>query len=169
MAHTQLPAFNMDKSETDCCPRFDPAGWDGEEFKFKDRLFVRAATRSFLHIPLNIKSVIANTFSKIEAADAAPQDEYLMLSSDLSPWRSELYFAVTRDVPDTEMVKLSGTFLAKVFEGGYQNMGRWSRELNRFVESQGKQIKKCFFFYTTCPKCAKVYGKNYVVGLPQVA
>ena len=92
-----------------------------------------------------------------------------MLSSDLSPWRSELYFAVKKDVPEAETVKLSGTFLAKVFEGGFQNMGRWSKELQELVESRGKQIQKCFFFYTTCPKCAKVYGKNYVVGFPQIA
>ena len=25
-----------------------------------------------------------------------------------------------------------------------------------------------WFFYTTCPKCAKAYGKNYVVGLVQL-
>ena len=32
MVHTSLPTFNMDISETGCCPRFDPTGWDGEEF-----------------------------------------------------------------------------------------------------------------------------------------
>jgi hypothetical protein len=25
-----------------------------------------------------------------------------------------------------------------------------------------------YFFYTTCPKCAKKYGKNYVVILAQI-
>jgi len=25
-----------------------------------------------------------------------------------------------------------------------------------------------YFFYTTCPKCAKKYGKNYVVILAEV-
>ena len=25
-----------------------------------------------------------------------------------------------------------------------------------------------YFFYTTCPRCAKHYGKNYVVGVAKV-
>jgi len=25
-----------------------------------------------------------------------------------------------------------------------------------------------YFFYTTCPTCAKHYGKNYVVGVAKV-
>ncbi|MHC4509420.1 MAG: hydrolase [Planctomycetota bacterium] len=25
-----------------------------------------------------------------------------------------------------------------------------------------------YFFYTTCPKCAKVYGKNYTVLLAKI-
>jgi hypothetical protein len=25
-----------------------------------------------------------------------------------------------------------------------------------------------YFFYTTCPKCAEVYGKNYVVGVVEI-
>jgi hypothetical protein len=26
-----------------------------------------------------------------------------------------------------------------------------------------KEIEKIYFYYTTCPKCAKLYGKNYTV------
>ena len=32
-----------------------------------------------------------------------------------------------------------------------------------FVKSQGKELKELFTFCMTCPKCAKKYGKNYVV------
>ena len=27
---------------------------------------------------------------------------------------------------------------------------------------------RVFFWYTTCPKCAKAYGENYVVGLAEI-
>ena len=81
-----LPKMNMDKSETGCCPRFDPAPWDGAEFDFHDRPFVRATTINFLHVPLNIGSMIKRTWGKIEKAGAAPSDEFLMLSTDPSPW-----------------------------------------------------------------------------------
>jgi hypothetical protein len=37
-----------------------------------------------------------------------------------------------------------------------------------YVRSKGKEIKKMYFWYTTCPKCAKVYGKNYTVILAMV-
>lgn len=168
MVHTSLPKFNMDTSETDCCPRFDPTGWGGEEFEFVDRLFVRSTTVSILYIPLNMGSVIRKTFAKIEKAEATPVDKYFILSHDLSPWRAEHYFAVTKNVPGAELVKLSGSFLSKVFEGPFKDVGKWVKELAQFVDSRGKQIRKCYFFYTTCPKCAKHYGKNYVVGFPEI-
>jgi hypothetical protein len=40
--------------------------------------------------------------------------------------------------------------------------------MKAYVEAQGKELKKMYFYYTTCPKCAKEYGKNYVVILAQV-
>lgn len=58
--------------------------------------------------------------------------------------------------------------MTKVFEGPYKDMGKWIRDMNSFVASKGKTAKKMFFYYTTCPKCAKVYGKNYVVILSEV-
>jgi hypothetical protein len=36
------------------------------------------------------------------------------------------------------------------------------------VASKQKAMQKLYFFYTTCPKCAKAYGKNYVVLLAQI-
>lgn len=168
MVQTSLPKFNMDKSETGCCPRFDPTGWDGEEFELVERPFVRATTVSLLYIPLNMGSVFKKTFANIEEAGATPTHEYFMLSHDPSPWRGEHYLAVTKNVPGAEMVKLSGHFLGKVFEGPFKDAGKWAKELTRFVDSRGKKIGKCYFFYTTCPKCAKHYGKNFVVGFPQV-
>ena len=168
MSHSTLPTFNMDRSETNCCPRFDPTGWDGEEFEFTERPFAKVTTVSFMHIPLNIGSVIRKTAATIEAAGATPTDEFLMLSHDPSPWRGEHYVSVTKDVPGLEMVKLSGTFLAKVFEGPFRDAGKWAKEMSEFVASQGKQIRKCYFFYTTCPRCAKHFGRNYVVGFAQI-
>jgi hypothetical protein len=168
MAGTTLPKFNMDNSETGCCPRFDPTGWDEGEFEFQERPFVRATTVNFMHIPLNMGSVVTKTMKKIHAADAAPSDEYLMLSTDPSPWRGEHFFAVTKSVPNAEMVTLSGVYLTKVFEGPYREAGTWAKETKRFLSSRGRQLRKLYFFYTTCPKCAKHYGTNYVVAFAEV-
>lgn len=40
--------------------------------------------------------------------------------------------------------------------------------MNDFVKSKGKEVKKLYFFYTTCPKCAKHYGQNYTVLVSQI-
>jgi len=91
-----------------------------------------------------------------------------MLSDENSLWGSDVYIAVTKEVPQAEMTKISGTFLTKVFEGPYKNAGKWVKEMKAYGNAKGREIKKMYFFYTTCPKCAKVYGKNYVVILAEV-
>jgi hypothetical protein len=47
-------------------------------------------------------------------------------------------------------------------------MGKWIKEMKLFVQSRGEQMKKLYFFYTTCPACAKAYGKNYTVLLAEI-
>jgi hypothetical protein len=71
-------------------------------------------------------------------------------------------------VPSENMTAISGTFLSKVFEGSFSKMKSWIAEMNNTVAAENKEIKKLFFYYTTCPKCAKKYGKNYVVLLAQI-
>ena len=65
------------------------------------------------------------------------------------------------------MATISGTFLSKVFEGPFRNMRSWIEEMRGFMKAKGKEVRKLYFYYTTCPKCAKQYGKNYVVILAQ--
>jgi NMD protein affecting ribosome stability and mRNA decay len=40
--------------------------------------------------------------------------------------------------------------------------------MEAFVKAKGRQLDTTYFFYTTCPRCAKHYGKNYVVGVAKV-
>jgi NMD protein affecting ribosome stability and mRNA decay len=47
-------------------------------------------------------------------------------------------------------------------------MRKWIKEMKAFVEDKGKTLRKLYFFYTTCPKCAKKFGKNYVAILAQI-
>lgn len=168
MGQTTLPKIDMDNTETGCCPRFDAQAWDNQEFTFQDRLFVRAKTINFLHIPLNIGPVFTRTCAQIRQAGAETRDQYLILSTDTSPWRGEHYFAVTKEVPGADNVRLSGNYLTKLFEGPYSDARKWVKQTQEYVVSQGQQMRKLYFFYTTCPKCAKHYGKNYVVAFAEV-
>lgn len=164
----KLPDYEFDDNPTGCCPRFDPEGWDGQDLHFKDKLFVRAKTRSLVHIPLNMGSVFKKTFEKIDHADAQDNDDFVVLSHEQSAWSAEHLFAVTKPVEDCEVVNLSGDFVTKVFEGPFREMRHWCQNMAETVEQDGEQIENMWFFYTTCPKCAKAYGKNYVVGIAQI-
>jgi len=156
-----------EQSETGCCPRFSPQPWDEKEITFKAKLFIKAHVKSFLHIPLNFGKVMVKNIERIQKADAlAP--EPLLLSDESSLWGADVYIAVSKNVPGAEMARISGTFLTKVFEGPYKNAGKWAKEMKDYVKAKAREIKKMYFFYTTCPKCAEFYGKNYTVILAQI-
>ena len=154
-------------SDTGCCPRFDPAPWDGQEITWQQKRFVTDRVRSVLHIPLNFGSVLAGNLKLIEAADAL-ESPRVLLSDENSLWGSDLFIAVTKPVPGATMTEISGTFLTKVFEGPYRHAGTWAADMTSFVEGQGHAVQQLFFFYTTCPRCAAAYGKNFTVLLAQV-
>ena len=157
----------MTEAAETCCARFDPEPWDGKEITWEDKKFVKDRVRSFLHYPLNFARVMKRSVALIEAADAKP-DEMIVLADDNSLWGADVYIDVNKDVPDAQMATISGTFLSKVFEGPYRMVPKWMRAMKEFVAGKGKSAGKTYCYYTTCPKCAKKYGKNYVVFLAQV-
>ena len=153
---------NQTIKSTGCCEPFNPDPWQDKEINWQDKLFVKDHVVSFFHIPLNMGKKIIKNMELIEKAEAkAPYQ--LMLTDEKSLWGADIYIDVIKEVPGANMAKLSGTFLTKVFEGPYQNVGKWAEEMKKYVENKNKEIKKLYFSYTTCPKCAKTYGKNYVV------
>jgi len=163
----KLAEANYDNAETGCCAKLDAALWDGRRLEWNEKPFLKDHIRSLLHVPLNFGSVISRDHAAIEETEAYPE-EPIWLSDEVSPWGSDVYVAVDRDVPNAKIERLSGTFVTKVFEGPYRNVGRWMEEMDRYVSDQGLQSKKTYFFYATCPKCAKIYAKNYSVGITQV-
>ncbi|MFC1698272.1 hydrolase [Nanoarchaeota archaeon] len=160
----------MKKPESGCCPKFNPKLWDKKTKVFKDKLFVKDHVTSFLHIPLNFGKVMIRNMNKIWNAKASPKkwSENILLSDEKSLWGSDIYIGVSKKVPNATNVKVSGTYLTKVYEGPYKDMSKWIKDMKAYVLSKKKTIKKILFFYTTCPKCAKFYGKNYVVLLAKV-
>jgi len=161
----------MDKlyknSETGCCPRFDPKPWDKKKVVFKNRLFLKDKVSCLFHIPLNFGKIMVKDMEKIQNAKALTEKP-LMLCYGASLWKSDVYIEVTKNVPNAEMARISGTFLTKVYEGSFKDMGKWMREMGEYVKKEGKAMKTMYAFYTTCPACAKVYGKNYVVLLAEI-
>ena len=165
-----LPNTYTNKNETGCCAVPNIKDWDEKEVSFDDKKFIRMHTRSFLYMPLNMTKVMTSMQTLVSAAGAEmPPQEAMILSRDLSPWKAEQLYAVTKDVPGVENIELSGSLITKVFEGPYQNAKKWYDSLLALVEAKGMKAKQVYFFYTTCPKCAKNYGKNYTIGFAQVS
>ncbi|MDD5590997.1 MAG: hypothetical protein PHY18_03605 [Dehalococcoidales bacterium] len=155
----------------ECCPKFDPEPWQEKEVIWKDRHFIKETIPQFMHIPLpgTFGKAVSRMWGKIEDARAKPDmNDFIMLSAESSPWKGEIYMTTTKEVPNAENVKFSGTYLTKVFDGPYNDVPKWIKEMAPFVAKKGKSVKKWLFYYTTCPKCAKKYGHNYVVTFAEV-
>ncbi|SNT00724.1 hydrolase [Tropicimonas sediminicola] len=168
MKTNALPHYDDRINTTGCCPRFNPEGWDGVALHFEDKPFLRAETRSAMHVPINMGSTFERVGTRMEAAGALDTDNMIVLSRDLSPWKAEHLFATDRPVEGEEMTTLSGDFVTKVFEGPYREARAWYGEMEQLVRDRGAEPSDIYFFYTTCPKCARAYGENYVVGVARI-
>lgn len=154
-------------NNAECCPRFIPEPWDDKVITWKNKPFVKDRVTSIFHIPLNYGAVMARNDRAITAAGAKTESG-IVLTDENSLWGADLYFEVSKDLPNAKMATLSGTFLSRVFEGPYQDIRKWIDEMKAFVSNKGKHPGKMYSYYTTCPKCAKKYGKNYVVILAEI-
>ncbi|MBN1157141.1 hypothetical protein JXA85_05960 [Candidatus Woesearchaeota archaeon] len=154
----------MNKEE--CCPRFNPGPWNGKTFSWKNKRFIKDKVFTIFHMPVNFGTVIRKLMKKIESAKAKTPD-WMGLSDHTSKWNMDIYVAVDKEIPDAENVTLSGKFLSKVYEGPFKDTGKWCKDFEEYAKRKKLTVKKMYMWYTTCPKCAKKYGKNYVVILAE--
>jgi len=153
--------------QSECCPPFDPALWDDKMITWENKAFVRDRIMTFFHMPLNFGRVMRRIDKKVREAGATMPDN-MGLSDHTSKWNIDIYVAVDREIPGAENVALSGKFFTRVYEGPFQNTGKWCKDFESLAKSKDHEIKKQYMWYTTCPRCAKKYGKNYVVLLGEV-
>jgi hypothetical protein len=154
-----------------CCPKFDVAPWDNKTHVWQNKFFIKDSIPQLFHMPWPpmVGKLMSKMWKQAEDAGSAPDlKDFLCLAYDPSPWKSEFYIAVNKEVPGAENVALSGTFLTKVFDGPFNSVPKWIKEMEKYASSQNKKVQKYYFYYTTCPKCAKIYGHNYVVAFAQV-
>ncbi len=145
-----------------CCPKFDPVLWDEKVFEWHDKKFIKDKVFTLFYMPINFGSVMKRINDKVEKAGAKMPD-WLCLSDHTSKWNMDLFLAVDKDIPNAENTTISGKFFSKVYEGAFKDTGIWMENFENHTKNNGIAIKKMYMWYTTCPKCAKKYGKNYVV------
>lgn len=151
-----------------CCPKFDPKKWDKKTLVWKNKRFIKRSVLQIMHIPLNFGPAITSLISKAEKAKALPKGaDFLSLAYDPSPWKSELYVSVTKQVSGAENALLSGKFFARVFDGPYNAVPEWLKETEKGLK--GKTPEKCYVHYAYCPKCSKKYGHNYAIVFAKIA
>jgi hypothetical protein len=141
--------------------------WDEKLFEWNNKKFIKENVSTFFHVPLNFGGVMKKLDEKVRDAHAIIPDG-ICLSDHTSKWNMNLYLAVDKEIPGAENMTFSGKFLSKVYEGPFQDTGKWCKDFEIFASSKGMKISKWLMWYTTCPKCAKKYGKNYVVIVAQV-
>ncbi len=151
----------------ECCPPFDPAPWDDNVFEWDEKRFIRDKVLTAFHMPLNFGHVMKALAGKMDKAGAGNPD-YMWLSDHTSGWNMDLYLAVDKEVHGTHNVSLCGRYYSKVYEGNFRNTGTWYSDFEQRATARNLKIQKQYMWYTTCPKCAKKYGKNYVVLIGRV-
>jgi len=154
-------------SESTCCPEFDPIPWDDRLFDWKEKRFIKDKVCTLFYMPMNFGQVMKRLDRKITASGVKVLDN-LGLSDHTSKWNMELFLAVDKEVTDAENVTISGKFYSKVYEGPFKHTEKWCKDFEAEAKQKGLNIKKWFMWYTTCPKCAKKYGKNYVAIISEV-
>lgn len=153
--------------KTICCPEFDPTLWDEKIFEWSDKKFIRVSVFTFFYMPIAFGKAMKRLDETITQANAE-NPQAMCLSDHTSIWNMDLYLAVDKEIPNAQNTTLSGTFVSKVYEGSFNETGKWQKDFTVWHSTQGHKIVKQFMWYTTCPKCAKKYGKNYVVILAEI-
>ncbi|PKM87008.1 hypothetical protein CVU83_03510 [Candidatus Falkowbacteria bacterium HGW-Falkowbacteria-2] len=155
-------------NEKECCPKFDPTPWDGKEIVWEGKRFLKDKVCCFLYVPLNFGGAMTRLMKKVEKVGAQVPDN-VCLSDQVSKWKMNLLLAVDKEVEGAESEIISGRFLSKVYEGNFRDVGKWMADAKTSAEANKNTVIKQYMWYTTCPKCAKKYGKNYVVIFSQIA
>jgi hypothetical protein len=153
--------------EKECCPKFDPKNWEEKTHIWKNKKFVKDKVFTLFYMPINFGSVITKLFQKTQNANATVPD-WLCLSDHTSMFNMDIYLAVDKEVENANNVLMDGKFFSKVYEGPFSDTKKWCTDFQAHTKSKNMSVKKMFMWYTTCPKCAKKYGKNYVVVIAKI-
>jgi len=144
-----------------CCPPFNKALWDEKKHSWKGKLFVKDTFLSFFRTFINYNFVIKKNMSIINR-NSALKPPLLMMVDRKNMFRKDVYIAVNKKIDDVRLVKITGTFLSKVYENP-KSTKECIKDMYKYVRSKDAKVKKIYFFYPTCDNCVKKYGKYYVV------
>jgi hypothetical protein len=161
----------MTNNDNECCPKFNPEKWD-ETHNWDKKTFIKETLHTFFHIPFppTIGRKITKMWKLIEESKKAEsnKEDVLILFRDPSAFKSEIYCSVTGIVINANNVHISGSFISKVFDGGYNDIPKIMKQMDEYLATKDKKAKDYYIHYAYCPKCAKKFGNNYMILFAQV-
>lgn len=123
--------------------------------------------RTFFHIPFppSIGKKVTKMHELAQKAGATIPDltDALILFRDPSAFRSEIYYAVTKEVDGANNTTITGSFVTRVYDGPFNKVPVFIKEMGKFLEERGQTAKDYYVHYAYCPKCAKKYNHNYMI------
>ena len=157
----------MKPIDQECCPKFEPERWDEKTFTWNDKHFIKESIPTIFHIPFpkSIGKKVTKMMALAEKWDSLSDDklEDLLLFNDPTAFKSDMYLSVSEDVPTAHNVKLSGTFMSKVYDGPYSQVPKFMKQMNENLRAQDIKVDDYYIHYTYCPQCSKKFGHNYMV------
>jgi len=157
----------MKEQNQDCCPEFSKEKWDRKTFSWDQKRFIKESMPAFFHMPF--PPLISKKMKKMcdlaerSEADIPDISDALVLFHDPSAFRSEIYYSVTREVEGANNTNLSGTYAARVFDGPYNAVPKYIKEMEDYLSKEDQEAKDYFVHYAYCPKCSKKFGHNYMI------
>lgn len=157
----------MKPNSQECCPKFEPNRWDEKTFNWEEKHFIKESIPTIFHIPF--PKAIGNKVTKMMALaekwDSLSDDklEDLLLFNDPTAFKSDMYLSVSENVPSAHNVKISGTFLSKVYDGPYKMVPKFMKHMKEYLRSKDKKVKDYYVHYAYCPNCSKKFKNNYMV------
>lgn len=156
----------------ECCPIFHPEKWNEKTFDWNHKKFIKATVPTFFHIPL--PPMIGNRITKMMklAEDSkkltSNKEDILVLFTDPHAFMSEIYLSVIDNVANANNTTLSGTFMSKVFDGAYNDIPKFIKQMDSYLQNRKAKAQRYYVHYAYCPKCAKEAGHNYIVLFAQL-
>jgi len=157
----------MKEQDQECCPEFDVEKWDNLSLTWEEKPFIKESIPTLFHFPF--PPMIGKRMRKMcdlaAEADADIPDikDALVLFHDPSAFKSEIYYSVTKEVAGANNTSITGTFETKVFDGPYNAIPRYMKEMEKHLSQMGEKAKDYYVHYAYCPNCAKKYGNNYMI------
>lgn len=157
----------MKEQNQECCPQFEIEKWNKKTFNWENKLFIKETIPTFFHIPfppiIGKKVMKMHDLAKKGDATIPDKTEALILFRDPSAFKSEIYYAVTKNVEGANNTAISGSFVGMVFDGPYNNIPDYIKEMEKYLSEMKQLAKDYYVHYAYCRKCAKERGHNYII------